>query len=473
MDWAACWRWCLKPRPLTATEMLVAASFNTAVRRIKSGEAEDAVDASPSSPSERGSLCQTSRISYQSSRSTSGEAWSSRQSSTESEQQVALVRPIQRAPALGEASLKGSSLRGTSVEEEGGEDCESSRGLEDDACAKAGANWRASVGGSGYLSEGGPGAPLTECYGCLTATTRRLSPRQIGVLISQLDGVPWFGAHRGLTLELRPLGAAKSQWVFLPNATGSEVVVQREVNLKIPREGEGGGRSSRHEAPGESVAVTLWPGVGDHYRCQPVGHAVLTGPHDDPGPRVFPFTAQTRSHGELGSLELCLSSSATSSSGSTRNRGVFLKVLRVRGLRKPAVGWMAKHAARSMRDKERTDVWCSVTLWLAGEKSKKHVTQKMPLTASGDLDFNSSFTFFVPKQDQPNASIVVKVLCGRRVHEAVAGRVVLGPFLYLGSWRHPPLLAPASGCLRPVLLSHWGRSLTTHHPVNVWHRLTL
>lgn len=55
--------------------------------------------------------------------------------------------------------------------------------------------------------------------------------RRVGVLLLQLRGVPWVGAHEGLSVEVRALGAAKSQWLFLPNAKGPEVIIQVSLCL--------------------------------------------------------------------------------------------------------------------------------------------------------------------------------------------------------------------------------------------------
>jgi hypothetical protein len=58
---------------------------------------------------------------------------------------------------------------------------------------------------------------------------------------------------------------------------------------------------------------------------------------------------------------------------------------------------------------DRTDVWCSIALWIAGEKVSKEVTTKMPMPLTCDPNFAASYTFFVPKQEQHRACIVIKV----------------------------------------------------------------
>lgn len=330
-----------------------------------------------------------------------------------------------------------------------------------------------------------PQYPLDECFGSVLVSTRKFNEKMVCVLVSQLRGVPWVGSSDGLSVQVKVAGSPKSQWLFLPNAKGPEVPVQREVNLKLGRHtsktarDEDGKSSREHWVPLHAGAhkdlllVSVWPGCGSPTRYSAIGHSLVPLSQDHTATRVFGLYGQTKLHRDLGSLEVSLISSSTSSSSSSRSRGLLLKILRAHGLEKPSFNWIAKKATKTLPDKGRMDVWCSVALWIDGEKAEKEVIPKVPMPVTGDPSFKASCTFFVPKKEQHKATLVIKVHCGRSLHEVTVGRLVLGPLLYLGSHKHPPLLPMDTSCPRPVTLSHWGRSFNTHYPVTAWHRLTL
>ncbi|XP_018013433.1 uncharacterized protein LOC108670464 isoform X2 [Hyalella azteca] len=482
-----CWYWCQQPRPLTATELLVAASFNTAVRRISRVNSDDSLDGDPNyntfiAPPPTGPCPTLSKPYYSSERL----VW--QKDDKNNTEMMALVKPLQRHQEQVKISTRFSErdtlqMASKEVQQEyhSNENTDDIEDYDDGDDSRQGKS---------------PDDPYDECFGSIIVSTRRINDKSASILLTQLRGVPWVGSSDGLSVEVKVLNTSyKAHWVFLPNAKGAEIPVQREVTVKLSKHhtksraddhvksnssiksfsssssltDEPSGKKNHHV-----VLVTVWSGCRDHPRYSAIGHALVPLKVEDNNlPRIIGLFGHTKIHDELGSLEVSLISSSVSSSRSTGTRGLLLKVLRSHGLVKPNFHWIAKKASKTLHDKDRTDVWCSIALWIAGEKVSKEVTTKMPMPLTCDPNFAASYTFFVPKQEQHRACIVIKVHCGRSIHEVTIGRLVLGPLLYLGTYDHPPLVQGESISPRPVTLSHWGRSLNTHYPVTAWHRLRL
>ncbi|KAF2365875.1 hypothetical protein FHG87_003369 [Trinorchestia longiramus] len=510
-----CWQWCQQPRPLSTTELLVAASFNTAIRRISRVNSDDSLDAENYktfiAPQPTGHCSTLSKSYYSSERL----VW--QKDDKDSSEMSALVKPLQRYQEQVKINTRFSERDTLQMANKEGQDGYPSsdeyhnQGFiyhsddDDDEDESSGVTETIipldnidddDITETNCREGKTPEDPFDECFGSIVVSTRRLSEKQASILLTQLRGVPWVGANDGLSVEVKFIGSPyKAQWLFLPNARGVEIPVQREVTVKIPKHHS----KSRHEEPMHSnvsvhsfssnssisdepmrkkdqdaVLVTVWSGCKHHARYSAIGHAIVPlKVQDNSVPRIVGLFGHTKLHDELGSLEVSLISSSVSSSRSTSSRGLLLKILRSHSLRKPNFHWLAKKASKTLHDRDRVLVWCSVALWIAGEKIAKESTPKLPLPLTSDPNFGSSYTFFVPKQEQHKACLVIKVHCSRGMHEVTIGRLVLGPLLYLGSYEHPPMSLEDSGTPRPVTLSHWGRSLNTHYPVTAWHRLRL